>query len=200
MQQAGEVCVLDDIEPARGRDRGADAKHHERPGQGSGPAGGRAAGNQRRQHDPQPHDKRAHPLGQQKPEQVLPDRDLHRAAHQGGHALDRAGQRAKAERRGAVGEIDAIQQRQHSQQRQGERAEFGQRRLKPPARQAAHKRQQAAVPLLTHEQQRQHEHRGQQDQVGEGIRNCGVQTLLRVVVNGRFTQTGIHCRRNFNVF
>ena len=61
------------------------------------------AGNECRQHDPQPHDKRAGPLGQQKAEQVLPDRDLHRAAHQGGHALDRAGQRAEATNNGTTG-------------------------------------------------------------------------------------------------
>ena len=91
------------------------------------------AGNECRQHDPQPHDKRAGPLGQQKAEQVLPDRDLHRAAHQGGHALDRAGQRAEAERRGAVGEVDAVQQRKHGQQRQRKRAELGQRRLQSSA-------------------------------------------------------------------
>ena len=186
LQQAGEVRVLNHIQPAGGRDRGADAKHHERPGQGGGPAGGRATSNQRRQHDPQPHDKRPDPLGEQKPEQVLPDRDLHCAAHQGGHALNCAGQRAEAERRGAVGEVDAVHQREHGQQRQGKRAELGQCRLQPPAGQTAHKRQQAAVPLLPNEQQRQHEHRGQQNQIGEGIRNRGVQTFLRVIVDGRF--------------
>ena len=200
MQQAGEVRVLDHIQPAGGRNRSPDTEHHERPGQGGGPTGGRAAGDERRQHDPQPHDKRPDPLGEQKAEQILPDRDLHRAAHEGRHALDRAGQRTQAERRGTVGEVDAVQQRQHSQQAQRKRAELGQCRLQPPAGQTAHKRQQAAVPLLPNEQQRQHEHRRQQDQVGEGIRNCGVQPLLRVVVNGRFIQTGIHCRRNFNVF
>ena len=140
MQQAGEVCILNDVQSARGRDRGADAKHHERPGQRGGPAGGRATSNQRRQHDPQPHDKRAAPLDEQKAEQILSDRDLHRAAHEGGHALDRAGQRAKAERRGAVGEVDAVQQRQHSQQAQRKRAELGQRRLQPPAGQGTHQR------------------------------------------------------------
>ena len=79
------------------------------------------AGNECRQHDPQPHDKRAGPLGQQKAEQVLPDRDLHRAAHQGRHALNRARQRAQTEARTAVGEIHAVQKRQHSQQADAER-------------------------------------------------------------------------------
>ena len=51
-----------------------------------------------------------------------------------GHALDRAGQWAKTERRGAVGKVDAVQQREHGQQRQGERAQFRQRRLQPPNR------------------------------------------------------------------
>ena len=57
------------------------------------PRGG-AARRQRRQHDPKAHHERPGPLGKQKPKQVLPDGDLHGAAHQGGNTLDGAIQRA----------------------------------------------------------------------------------------------------------
>ena len=72
--------------------------------------------------------------------------------------------------------------------------------MHPPAGQAAHQRQQAAVPLLPHEQQRQHQHGRQQNQVGEGVGNRGVKPFLRVVINGRFAQAGIDGGCDLNVF
>ena len=94
LQQADEVCVFDYVQMARGRNSRAHAVHRQRQRQRADPARGGAARRQRRQHDPKPHHKRARPFGKQKPKQVLPDGDLHRAAHQGGNTLNGAIQRA----------------------------------------------------------------------------------------------------------
>ena len=72
--------------------------------------------------------------------------------------------------------------------------------MQPSARQAAHKAQQSAVALLPHKDQRQQEHRCQQDQVGERIADGRVQTLLRKIINGRFGQPGINLCGQFDVF
>ena len=121
LQKADEVCVFDYVQMARGRNSRAHAVHRQRQRQRADPARGGAARRQRRQHDPKAHHERPGPLGQQKPQQIPPDRDLHRAAHQGRHALNRARQRAQTEARTAVGEIHAVQKRQHSQQADAER-------------------------------------------------------------------------------
>ena len=94
LQQADEVCVFDYVQMARGRNSRAHAVHRQRQRQRADPARGGAARGQRGQHDPKAHHERPDPLGQQKPQQILPDRNLHRAAHQGGNTLNGAIQRA----------------------------------------------------------------------------------------------------------
>ena len=94
LQQADEVCVFDYVQMARGRNSRAHAVHRQRQRQRADPARGGAARRQRRQHDPKAHHERPGPLGKQKPKQVLPDGDLHGAAHQGGNTLNGAIQRA----------------------------------------------------------------------------------------------------------
>ena len=68
LQQAGEICIFNYIQPTGGRDDFPNTKHKQRPGQGGRPSGSRPTGNECRQHDPQPHDERPGPLGQQKAE------------------------------------------------------------------------------------------------------------------------------------
>ena len=94
LQKADEVCVFDYVQMARGRNSRAHAVHRQRQRQRADPARGGAARGQRSQHDPKAHHERPDPLGQQKPQQILPDRNLHRAAHQGGNTLNGAIQRA----------------------------------------------------------------------------------------------------------
>ena len=94
LQQANEVCVFDYVQMARGRNSRAHAVHRQRQRQCADPPGGGTFGDKGSQHDPKPHHKRARPFGKQKPKQVLPDGDLHGAAHQGGNTLNGAIQRA----------------------------------------------------------------------------------------------------------
>ena len=94
LQQAYHIGVFYDIPMARGGNRRPNPVHRQGQRQCADPSGGSAFGDKGSQHDPQPHHKRAGPFGKQKPKQILPDGDLHGAAHQGGNTLNGAIQRA----------------------------------------------------------------------------------------------------------
>ena len=66
--------------------------------------------------------------------------------------------------------------------------------------QTAHQREEPAVPFLPDEQKRQHQHGCQQNQISKSIGDGGIQPFLRVVVDGRFAQTGIHRCCDLDVF
>ena len=198
-QKAGKVCVFDHIQAAGGRDGLPHQPLSGRQRQGGAPARRGPAAYQRRKHHPQAHHKSGGPFGQQKAPQVLPHRDLHGAAHQRGHALNAAAQRPQPKGELAVRQVHTVQHQQHRKQAYSQSRKLCQGGFQPPARGAAHQRQQPVFPLLPHEKACQQQHGRQQQQVCELVVQRGEQPLLRRIVDLYRREPHVHRRRFFNV-